>query len=258
MPRYRGGFARSSSCSCVFTYSVGKVMQISMPPARPPVGTKYPGLGTPLPGGPSRRRCCRRAAPPPPGLCPRSRRRPDDAHAPTRWSPPGMPERLRERAGSWARGPGRTSATSAPPEVWAGPGRPRPTRKRCRTDSELGFRVTHLLGSPSRGASVWPSRTRAQRPTERGAREAQPWRAGGGAPGVDLGSEPPARGTREAAGPEATEATTSSGPGGGVVTSAPGLRPVWPELSPAHAPPRASRETEAWAGCTEARVGAES
>lgn len=36
MPLYLGGFAFSSSCSCVFTYSVGKVMQISMPPAMPP------------------------------------------------------------------------------------------------------------------------------------------------------------------------------------------------------------------------------
>lgn len=118
--------------------------------------------------------------------------------------------------------------------------------------------MTHLLGSPSRGASVWLSRTRERQPSERGVREAQPWRAGGGAPGVDLGSEPPARGTRKATGPEATETATNSGPGGGVVTSAPRLRPAWPELSPAHATPRASRETEAWAGCTEARVGAES
>lgn len=36
MPLYLGGLAFSSSCSCVLTYSVGKVMQISMPPASPP------------------------------------------------------------------------------------------------------------------------------------------------------------------------------------------------------------------------------
>lgn len=36
MPLYLGGLAFSSSCSCVLTYSVGKVMQISMPPAIPP------------------------------------------------------------------------------------------------------------------------------------------------------------------------------------------------------------------------------
>lgn len=127
--------------------------------------------------------------------------------------------------------------------------------------SELGFGVAHLPGLPSQGASAWPFRTRARRPSERGARgarEAQPWRAGGGAPGVDLGSEPPARGTQDAAGPEATKTATGSGPGGGAVASAPGLRPVWPELSPAYVPPRASRETEAGAGCTKARVGAES
>lgn len=215
-----------------------------------------PGARDTLTRSTSRRRR-RRAAPPPPGLCPRRRPRPDDVHAPTRWSPPGVPE---TPGGERARGLGAHIAPRhlRPSGSWAGPGRPRPTRKRGRTGSELGFRVTHLLGSPSRGASVWPSRTRALRPTERGAREAQPWRAGGGAPGVDLGSEPPARGTREAAGPEATETATSSGPGGGVVTSALGLRPAWPELSPAHATPRVSRETEAWAGCTEARVGAES
>lgn len=78
------------------------------------------------------------------------------------------------------------------------------------------------------------------------------------APGVDLGSEPPARGTPDAVGPEATETATRSGPGGGAVTSAPGLRPAWPELSPAHVPPCANRETEAGAGCTEARVRVES
>lgn len=36
IPLYLGGLAFSSSCSWVFTYSVGKVMQISMPPAIPP------------------------------------------------------------------------------------------------------------------------------------------------------------------------------------------------------------------------------
>lgn len=36
MPLYLGGLALSSSCSWVFTYSVGKVMQISIPPAMPP------------------------------------------------------------------------------------------------------------------------------------------------------------------------------------------------------------------------------
>ncbi len=40
MPLYLGGFAFSSSCSCVLTYSVGKVMQISMPPAIPPETVK--------------------------------------------------------------------------------------------------------------------------------------------------------------------------------------------------------------------------
>lgn len=37
MPLYLGGLAFSSSCSWVFTYSVGKVIQISIPPAIPPV-----------------------------------------------------------------------------------------------------------------------------------------------------------------------------------------------------------------------------
>lgn len=36
MPLYRGGLALSSSCSWVLTYSVGKVMQISIAPAMPP------------------------------------------------------------------------------------------------------------------------------------------------------------------------------------------------------------------------------
>lgn len=40
MPLYFGGFAFSSNCSCVLTYSVGKVMQISMPPAIPPEKTR--------------------------------------------------------------------------------------------------------------------------------------------------------------------------------------------------------------------------
>lgn len=35
-PLYFGNSARESSCSCVFTYSVGKVQQISNPPAMPP------------------------------------------------------------------------------------------------------------------------------------------------------------------------------------------------------------------------------
>lgn len=98
-------------------------MQISMPPARPPAGTERSGLGTPWPGGPSRRR---RAAPPPPGLCPPRGPLRDGAHAPTRWSPPGMPERLPGRAGAWAGGPGRAPGTSAPPEVGRGLGVPGP------------------------------------------------------------------------------------------------------------------------------------
>lgn len=36
IPLYRGGLALSSSCSWVLTYSVGKVIQISIPPAMPP------------------------------------------------------------------------------------------------------------------------------------------------------------------------------------------------------------------------------
>lgn len=40
MPLYFGGLAFSSSWSWVFTYSVGKVMQISIPPAMPP-GTQW-------------------------------------------------------------------------------------------------------------------------------------------------------------------------------------------------------------------------
>lgn len=36
IPLYFGGLALSSSCSWVLTYSVGKVMQISIPPAMPP------------------------------------------------------------------------------------------------------------------------------------------------------------------------------------------------------------------------------
>lgn len=237
-------------------------MQISMPPARPPAGIERPGLGTPWPGGPSRRRRRRqRAAPPPPGLCRVAARYgtvPTPPHGGLHLARP------KDSRGELARGLG---ARVAPPPLrpsgsWAGPGRPRPTRKRGQTGgSELGFGVAHLPGLPSRGASAWPSRPRARRPSERGARGArgaQPWRAEGGAPGVDLGSEPPLRGSREAEGPEAAETATGSGSGGGAVTSAPELRPAWSELSPAHVPPRASRETEAGAGCAEARVGAES
>lgn len=40
IPLYFGGLAFSSSCNWVLTYSVGKVMQISMPPAIPPGNTK--------------------------------------------------------------------------------------------------------------------------------------------------------------------------------------------------------------------------
>ena len=39
IPLYLGGFAFSSSCSWVLTYSMGKLMQISIPPAIPPAYT---------------------------------------------------------------------------------------------------------------------------------------------------------------------------------------------------------------------------
>lgn len=40
-PLYTGFEARSSSCTCVFTYSVGNVQQISSPPAIPPVHKRH-------------------------------------------------------------------------------------------------------------------------------------------------------------------------------------------------------------------------
>jgi hypothetical protein len=124
MPRYRGGCERSSSCSCVFTYSVGKVMQISMPPARPPAGTGHQGPETPLRGGPSS----------PPPLSPSPARTLSHVaafqcleeaglgpHAPTPLSTPYAQGRHAGRAHALGRDQGR-----APPRH---PPTPRPTRK---------------------------------------------------------------------------------------------------------------------------------
>lgn len=109
MPRYRGGCERSSSCSWVFTYSVGKVMQISMPPARPPEGTRDPALRPPPGAGPAR-----------PDLVPRRRGRGGPAAAP---APPTSPWPVGTRAAPPAR-----------PGSGAGPRCPGPTRKRGGAD----------------------------------------------------------------------------------------------------------------------------
>lgn len=220
-------------------------MQISMPPARPPAGTRDrdPEPTTPRPGRPARRPW---RPSPAPDFIPRLWCRGGTAASPAPPTLSWLAPRGDEPGDSPRAGWGPGLRPPARPGSGAGPRRPGPTRKRGGTNrgGRPGVRVpkgptcqdrlprVRQLGFSGRGRGGRQSARRGHRSR------------GGGAPDVGLGSEPPAFRARSAA----AAAAAGYGPGGGAVASAPGLRPAWSEPGPALGPPHAGWETEAGAG----------
>lgn len=157
-------------------------MQISMPPARPPAGTRDrdPEPTTPRPGRPARRPW---RPSPAPDFIPRLWCRGGTAASPAPPTLSWLAPRGDEPGDSPRAGWGTRAAPPGPTRKWGGASASR-AHPEARWDQQRGQtggpcpEGAHLPGSPSPGASAWLFRTRARRPPEREARPSQSGRRG--------------------------------------------------------------------------------